>query len=269
MNQTWTRDTLGIQETPHKDHRPYIDHIVSASQWAHKHRGAPRPISDQVADLIIYISFCLTKTEQWQATFTRGQRTAAQYYRDPNTYWRVIQRSVTTPAVEKKCLQLFPSLRHSIYFPDTIDTPAPREITPRPTPNPRKTPAPRRQETISAFIADRAPSIVYLKGFVLISRHTKNRFSATGCKVYPYGQQYVADQLDVSLRTASNMFSWYERHHFIFKRTNENPREHKCATWFVCTSWKQSTYFLDPQHRRPKRGAPRSRRKRDPRPVRA
>ena len=133
--------------------------------------------------------------------------------------------------------------------------------TPRPLPEKKPSPVTQPYHPIQDYIFDHAPSINYLKVFVFISRHTKNRFSQRGRKVYPYTQYYAARSLGIPLRTISRIFSWLHRRGIIFKRTSENPDKHWAATWFVCTSWKQSTYFRDPEGRRPKKGSRRSRRK--------
>ena len=118
--------------------------------------------------------------------------------------------------------------------------------------------APARKESIIEFITNRSPSFNYRKVFVFISRHTKNRFSRRGRKIYPYGQEYVARKLNLSLHTIENVFSWLRRQGIIIKRSNENPELKKSATWFVCTSWKQSFYFRDPKGLRSKKGSRRS-----------
>jgi hypothetical protein len=136
-----------------------------------------------------------------------------------------------------------------------------KKITPHPVSAiPIATPTPRK-ESIIEFITRRSPSINYLRVFILISRHTKNRFSKRGRKVYPYGHEYVSGKLHISIRTVRSIFSWLNRKGIIIKRSNENHELKKCATWFVCTSWKQSFYFRDPERRRPKKGSPRPRRK--------
>jgi hypothetical protein len=233
-----------------------------AADWTNNHNGAGRTIPDQIADFIIYTSFLKSETEWWIHAFQDSQKKAAHFYRDLNTYWRTIAIGVTTPEIEKACLQCLPNLDTEKYFQHHAITPAPQKITPLPTPRPKTPRAPRPQETIQHFITDHAPSIAYLQTFVFISRHTRNRFSARGREVYPYGQEYVARNININPRTVRRIFSWLKRHHIIFKRSNENPELHKSATWFVCTSWKQSTYFLDPEGRRPKKRSLRSPRKR-------
>jgi hypothetical protein len=118
--------------------------------------------------------------------------------------------------------------------------------------------APARKESIIEFVTNHSPSFNYRKVFIFISRHTKNRFSKKGRKVYPYGQEYVARKLNLSLHTIENVFSWLRRQGIIIKRSNENPELKKSATWFVCTSWKQSFYFRDPKGLRSKNGSRRS-----------
>jgi hypothetical protein len=167
--------------------------------------------------------------------------------------WRTIARGLLTPEVEKAILKLFPGFDREKHFPHTIIEPAPEKITAKVLPKKKRAHAPLPDETIFQFVARASPSINYLQVFILMSRHTINRHSSRGRKIYPYGQEYVERKLGISRRTVNGIFSWLQRHHIIFKRTNENPDRKKCATWFVCSSWKQSVYFWDPKGRRSKK----------------
>jgi hypothetical protein len=232
-----------------------------AIDWAHEHKKAPPYITDIEADIIIHTSFSMTETKAWILRFRDSQNRAGFFYRDPKTYLRTIAIGVSSPKVIELCKKLYPSFNPEWYPKQFTYGPAPQKITPQATPKIKPSPPRPRGETIIQFITKNAPSINYLKIFIFISRHTKNRLSRRGRKVYPYGQDYVTRKLELSLRTVNEIFSWLRSHHIIFKRTNENYDRKKCATWFVCTSWNQSTYFLDPEGRRPKKGSPRSRRK--------
>jgi len=173
------------------------------------------------------------------------------------------KREQTTPIVEFKAR----APEHiSNFLPKTYQLPdqywgEKQKRPPQPLPEKKPSPVTHQPHPIQDYIFDHAPSINYLQVFIHISRHTKNRLSRRGKKIYPYTQDYVARKLKISLVTVNRIFSWLVRRGIIFKRTNENPREHWGATWFVCTSWKQSTYFRDPEGRRPKKGSPRSSRK--------
>ena len=261
MEQNAYQGIPGLPSPSTKDHSPYIESIVMAYDWLKKHKGTDSPISDQKADLTIYVSFLITDTEKWTDKFRDSQRNAAKFPRDKDNYWRAIALGLSTPQTEKVCLEIFPDLDREKYFPPEIPTPTPQKITPQPLPKTKLSRRRPREETIVQFITSHTTSINYLQGFIFVSRHTKNHFSARGREVYPYGQEYVSRNLEISLRTVTRIFSWLQRHHIIFKRSNENPELKKSATWFVCTSWKQSTYFLDPEGRRSKKGSPRSRRK--------
>jgi hypothetical protein len=235
-----------------------ISNVLDTLQQVNPNDGV---LPDETTTDIIIASWFLTDPERWHQTLADATNDRELFFQPPPKFWKALARLLATPQVKETCPELFPDIDTEKYFPHIIDTPTPQRITPKPAPKVKPSPARRRDETIVHFITDHAPSINYLQGFVLISRHTKNRFSSRGRQVYPYGQEYLARKLGTSLRTAERMFAWLQRHHIIFKRSNENPDRHRSATWFVCTSWKQSAYFLDPQHRRPKKGSLRSRKK--------
>ena len=262
MTQHAFQNIPGIPSGSTKDHTSYIDLITQASNLNLKHKGATKKIDEPFADQIIYLSFLILDGDVWKAKFIRSMAMAHCLYRDAPTYWRSIALALMTPEVEKATLQLLPNLDQEKYFPHPIITPAVQRIAPQPLPKVEPSKVRAREETIVQFITKHAPSINYLQVFILMSRHTGNRFSSRGRKVYPYGQEYVARKLDVSLRTVERIFSWLQRKGIILKRSNENPEHHKSATWFLCSSWKQSIYFRDPEGRRLKKGSSGSRRKR-------
>jgi hypothetical protein len=163
-----------------------------------------------------------------------------------------------------------PQLFDAVWYENTpIPKPQPTPsrviILPQPDRPKKKKPTTKQYSTIAACITDEAPS--HLKVYVAGLKHTNNPLSSRGRYIYPYGQEYLAQFLGVSLRTISAAFAWLRRKRIIFKRRNENPDQHKCATWFWCATWKQSAYFFDAQHRRPKGGSPRSRRTRKRTPT--
>jgi hypothetical protein len=174
--------------------------------------------------------------ETFEALCLKGYKTAVNNLcQNSNDAWMVISE-LLSGELRRLDVQIYPrgSPHPSTILPKTYRNPETywgekQKITPRPAPTPRPSPTTTQKETIVQFITRRAPSINYLQGFIVMSRHTNNRLSRRGKKV--------------------------------FKRSNENPDLHKSATWYVCTSWKQSAYFRDPQRRRPKKGSPRSRKK--------
>jgi len=255
-----TNTTEIPEKTPQEIER-FIAAVTNAVNWAHDHKHAPSYFPEDGTADILAASFLLNPTDEWEAKFYRYQKIAAQFYRNPQAYRATIAAGMSTPELQNTCPEFFLDIDQEEYFPHAIGAPAPQRITPKPAPKVKPSPAHRPQQTIAAYIADHAPSIRYLQAFVFISRHTNNHHSSRGRKIYPYGQDYLARHLEISRRTVSSIFAYLRRHHIIFKRSNENPELHRSATWFVCTSWKQSTYFLDPQHRRPKKGSPGSPRK--------
>lgn len=219
-----------------------------------------RLISIEALNKII-VAYCIIPPNEFNERFTHSKKIALRFPRDPSTLWGTISIGVLTPELEEAYLKSLPSPYRDTHQINPTTAPALQKITPQLIPKTKPSARHPREETIIQFITNHAPSINYLQGFIFISRHTKNRLSRRGRKVYPYGQDYVARKIEISLWTVNKIFSWLRSHHIIFKRTNENYDRKKCATWFVCTSWNQSTYFLDPEGRRPKKGSPRSRKK--------
>lgn len=224
---------------------------------------------DEITGDIIIASWLTTDPDEWDKAFNLTTHDRALFFEPPPKAWKEIAHGLQTPEVKQAVLIIHPGLDWEKYFRHPPASPVLQEIQPHPSPKPKLTPAPRREETLLAYVTNHAPSLNYIRSFIFISRHTRNRFSSYGRKVYPYGQEYIAQNLGLSLATVERVFSWLRRQHLIYKRTPEiyqtpdkDPKRHKCATWFVCTSRKQSTYFLDPLHKRPKKGSPRSRRKR-------
>jgi hypothetical protein len=122
-----------------KNHLPYIELITSAANFISERERIPRTIAEPIADFIIYVSFLHTETEWWINTFTKAQAFAAQQYRDPYDYWRLIARALSTPKVESECYKILPGLRRYAYFRH-LHTKAYAPITkPQPTPRPTKT----------------------------------------------------------------------------------------------------------------------------------
>ncbi len=139
-------DTLRIPSPSEKDHQPFIDLIITAVDWAHKHRNAPPHITDPEADFIIYISFLTSDTQRWITRFKDAQKKAARFWRDPNTYWKAIASGVCTPKSITLCKTMLPSLDAEIYLNETSHQPTPQKIAPQPTPKPKTKPAHKRGE---------------------------------------------------------------------------------------------------------------------------
>ena len=264
---TYTANFDLLNRTP-PEFEKYVAAISNVLDVLHQVNPNDGVLPDETTTDIIIASWLLTDPQRWHSTLAAATNQRDLYFQPPPKFWKTLASLLATPQVKETLPELFPDIDRERYLPHIVDAPTPQRITPQPTPRAKPSPTHRREETIAQFITRHILSTNYLQVFIFISRHTKNRFSSRGRKVYPYGQEYVKGELGISLLTVNRIFSWLERHHIVFKRSTENPREHKCATWFVCTSWKQSTYFLDPQHRRQKKGSPRSRRKRHPRPVR-
>jgi len=264
MTEDFYRDILGITPPSEKDHRPFIDLIDMAVKWAHKHKNAPTHITDPEADLVIYISFLATETECWKSTFRDSQNYAGFHYRDPNTHWRTIAMGVSTRKSLQAAKKLLPSLDTEIYSIETRRPPLSQKITPGPTPissiiTPLMKRIPRpikpRLPTVTDFILRHSPSQSYEQVYLTTLGCCKNKKSAKGRKVYPYGQRYIAKLTRLSLPTVTRAWAWLHLQGIFNKAWNENPEKHRCAGWYVCTSMKQVSYFRDPEnrHRRFKR----------------
>jgi len=235
-----------------------------AVKWAHKHKGAPTHITDPEADLVIYISFLASEPESWISRFKNSQRDAALFYRDPNTYWRVIAVGVVTTKSLEAGKKLLPSLDTEKYSTETRRPPLSQKITPGPTPissiiTPLMKRIPRpikpRALTVTEFVLRHSPSQSYEQVYLTTLGCCKNKKSAEGRKVYPYGQRYIAKLTRLSLATVERAWSWLHLQGIFNKAWNENPEKHRCAGWYVCTSMKQVSYFRDPEnrHRKSKR----------------
>jgi len=135
-----------------KNHLPYIELITSAADFISEKERIPRTIAEPIADFIVYVSFLHTETEWWIDTFKKAQAYAADDYRNPNDYWRLIARRLSTPRVESECYKILPGLRRLEYFshlhnktaaPITNNPALPKQYQPPQTYWPeRKTPAP-------------------------------------------------------------------------------------------------------------------------------
>ena len=110
-------DTFDLPNHSLEDFKNYVDLITTAVDWAHKNNGAPSSAILEGEGDIIIVSFLLSEFECWSDRFRKCQKTAARFYRDPDTYWRTIALGISTPEVERSCLDLFPNLDREKYFP--------------------------------------------------------------------------------------------------------------------------------------------------------
>jgi hypothetical protein len=263
---TYTANFDLPNKTP-QEFQKYQGIISDAIEWAQKEKNAPDHVTDEVAADIICVSFLTSDFRWFSDRFINTERKCREVFMNIDRHWRTIAMGVSTPEVEQQYLTVHPDIDREKYFPHLITAPALQGILRRPPLETKPKPTPCKYKTILEFVTNQAPSINYTRTFIFIQKRTKNRFSSRGRKIFPYGQNYVARELNISVRTIRSVFAWLKRQHVIFKRTNENYNRKKCATWFVCTSLKQSTYFLDPKGRRSEKGSPGSPRNRHRRAV--
>lgn len=229
-----------------------------AIDWAVKHKNAPGHITDPEAGFVIYISFLTSKTEWWISSFRNSQNKACHFYHDPNAYWKAIAIGVYSLEVMEVCKKLLPSLDPEKYLFNPTLTPAPQPIAPRATPTPSVgailkkviSKVPKRPTlTVTEYVLRNAPSNSYELIYSTTLGCCRNKRSSKGKKVYPYGQRYIAKLTRLSLRTTERAWSWLCKKGIFNKARNENPKEHHCSLWYVCTSMKQVPYFRDPENR--------------------
>ena len=146
MEQHAYQGIPGLPPPSSKDHTPYIDRITATSDSLYKSNRTRLPIPNPITDFIIYISFLISDPEWWTATFTKGQRSAARFPTDLNTYWETIRIALYTPKLEKIVMLCLPLLDREKYFPHTIITPTLQRITPESTPTPKKNQLHKRGE---------------------------------------------------------------------------------------------------------------------------
>ena len=120
----------------------------------------------------------------------------------------------------------------------------PHITKPKPKPRPLH-PA----QTVRAYILENQPYASVIKVFDEVITFCRNKHSSRGIKIYPYGQAYIALNLQLSTRHARRCWQWLRKRGIFNKRRNENPTLHHCSEWFVCTSLKQVSYFRDPERR--------------------
>ena len=122
MEQNTHTNTPTLTSSYPKDHTPYLDLIIKTVKGIHQHLGAPNHIDEEVAGFIIYSSFLISETEDWKRRFILFRKYATEKYTTSQNYWRTIARGVSTPEVERVCLELLPNLDKGKYFPDDNTT---------------------------------------------------------------------------------------------------------------------------------------------------
>ena len=139
MNENTHTTTTEIPERTPQEIERFIAAITFAVNWARDHKHAPDYFPEDGTADILAASFLLNPTDQWEAKFYRNQKIAARFYRNPETYRATIAAGMSTPELQKTCLEIFPDIDQEKYFPHIIDTPTPQRITPKPAPRGIKT----------------------------------------------------------------------------------------------------------------------------------
>ncbi len=207
---------------------------------------------------IIHLSFLLLPVNEWKAKFTHIKTIAFRFFTTPDILWQTIATGLYTPTIGDAYKKINPSFDPGEYSTKTTTTPAPQKITPPAAPTPSidailkkvisKIPK-RRFPTVTEYILFHAPSKSYELVYSTTLGYCRNKRSSKGKKVYPYGQRYIEKLTGQPLRTVERAWSWLRKRGIFNKAWNENPKEHHCAGWYVCTSMKQVSYFRDPENR--------------------
>ena len=262
MIQNTSQDTSTKSSPPQKDRTPYVNQMLIAGDWLRKHLGVDRPEIDGTAELVIWASFFICETESWVIAFTRAQRSAAHFYRDPNAYWRTIAIGVSTPEVEKECLESLDDSDIGGFFPDRNGVPSPQEITPRATTTPkpptRKTPEPNpdlknlstyglvkhyalvRKTSVFNFIVEQSGNLTLARIHNFIQHNNNFELSSRGKVVYDGSFSWVARELGISLQTVWRGFHWMAQRKLVTKIAPPDHRIRKNSRWYVCTSMAQN-----------------------------
>jgi hypothetical protein len=262
MEQNTSQDTPGKSSPPQKDRTPYVDLIAMAGDWLRKRLGVDRPKIDFTPEFVIWASFLICETESWVIAFTKAQRSAAHFYRDPNTYWRVIAIGVSTPEVETQCLELLDDSDVEGFFPGRNSAPPPQEITPRatttPRPSTRKTPEPNpdlknlstyglvkhyalvRKTSVFNFIVEQSDNLTFAKIHNFIQHNGNYELSSKGKVVYDGSFSWITRELGISPRTVSRAFAWMAPRKLVTKISPQDHRIRKNSRWYVCTSMAQN-----------------------------
>jgi len=234
-----------------------IDQVNKRLRVSH-HRVPDEPFA------IIHLSFLLLSVSEWKSKFTHLRTVALRFFTTPDVFWTTIAVGLYSPKVGEAYKKFNPSFDPEKYLIKTSTISASQEIAPELTTKPSigailkkvisKVPK-RRFPTVTEYILFHAPSKSYELIYSTTLGCTKNKRSSKGKKVYPYGQRYIEKLTGKPLRTVERAWSWLRKQGIFNKARNENPKEHHCSLWYVCTSMNQIPYFRDPLnlHRKSKR----------------
>jgi hypothetical protein len=207
---------------------------------------------------IIWISYFHTELNEWIAKFTHIRTEALRSYQTPPIFWLMISVAISSHEVRELHQKLHPIPTIENHRRDTRPIPAPQKIGPEPTTKPkRKKPYQKRLplkpvfrwSSVSEFILRQSPSPAYELVYSTTLRFHNRALSERGKKVYSKGQAYIKKATGLNRSTVDRAWSWLKRRGIFNKARNENPREHRCSLWYVCTSMKQVAYFRDPENR--------------------
>lgn len=258
------RDILGIPPPPETSLEVFSKLIIDTVAQVNKrlrvthHRVPDEPLN------IIYLSLLFYPPDEWESKFTYFKRVAFHAFTTPAIFWAAIAMGLYTLTIGEAYKKFNPSFDLEKYLIKTITTSAPQKISPELSTTPNvgailkkvisKIPK-RRFPTATEYILFHAPSKSYELTYSTTLACCRNKRSSKGKKVYPYGQDYIAELTGKSPRTTRRAWSWLRKRGIFNKAWNENPKEHRCAGWYVCTSMKQVSYFRDPEnrHRKSKR----------------
>jgi hypothetical protein len=264
MSEDFYRDILGIPPPSEKSLEVFSKLIIDTVEAVNKrlkvthHRAPDEPMN------IIHLSFLFSPVDEWKAKFTYFRRIVFHAFTTPAILWTTIATGLYTPGVGEAYKKFDPSFDLEKYLIKASPPPAPQKIGPELSTKPNigailkkvisKIPK-RRLPTVTEYILFHAPSKSYELTYSTTLGCCRNKRSSKGKKVYPYGQEYIADLTGKSPRTTRRAWSWLRKRGIFNKAWNENPKEHRCAGWYVCTSMKQVSYFRDPEnrHRKSKR----------------
>lgn len=264
MSEDLYRDILGIPPPSETSLEVFSKLTLDTIEAVNKrlkvthHRVPDEPMN------IIHLSFLFSPVDEWKAKFTYLRKVAFRFFITPTIFWATIATGLYTPTIGEEYKKFNPSFNPEKYLKNTSTISAPKKNGPDPTTTPSigailkkvisKIPK-RRFPTVTEYILFHAPSKSYELTYSTTLGCCRNKRSSKGKKVYPYGQEYIAELTDLSPRMIRYCWAWLRKRGIFNKARNENPKEHHCALWYVCTSMKQVSYFRDPEnrHRKSKR----------------
>jgi len=264
MSEDLYRDILGIPPPSKESLEIFSNLIIDTIDQVNKRlKVIHHRVPDEPSN-IIHLSFLLLPVDGWKSKFTHLRKVAFRFFTTPDIFWTTIAVGLYSPRVGEAYKKFNPSFDLEKYLTKTSTTSAPQEIGPELTTKPSigailkkvisKVPK-RRFPTVTEYILHHSSSRSYELVYSTTLGCCRNKRSSKGKKVYPYGQRYIAKLTRLSLATVERAWSWLRKHRIFNKARNENPEEHHCALWYVCTSMKQVSYFRDPKnlHRKSKR----------------